>query len=234
MFERYDEQARRAIFFARYEASQSGSKVIGALHMLLGILRESGSLFTQVAAGFSVNDLMAECRRAIPINKKISTSVDMPLSEQCKQALTEATNQADASQSELIRPLHLALGLMSASEEATAILNTRGITAEKLGARPNAAANRPGVSASYPALLEFVCDGERVATAPVTSINSLPKAADEIFISRESQDESYRVLKVRHHFAGPPLGTTLAHCWLVKVVIEVEVLGPPSRTAGDT
>ena len=86
MFERYDEHARHIIFFARYEASQSGSIEIGALHMLLGILRESGSLFTQAAAGFSVNDLIAECRRALPIGEKISTSVDMPLSEECRQA----------------------------------------------------------------------------------------------------------------------------------------------------
>jgi hypothetical protein len=234
MFERYDERARRAIFFARYEASQSGSLEIGSLHMLLGILRESGSLFTQAAAGFSVNDLMAECRRAIPTSEKISTSVDMPLTEECKQALAEAANQADALQSELIRPLHLALGLMLSSAEVTAILNAHGITAEKLGVNPNAGADRPRGSPTPPALLEFVCGGERIATTPASSISSLPGTGDEIFITRENKAESYKVLQVRHHFEGPPLSRSLAHCWLIKVVIDVEILGIPSDIAGDT
>jgi len=36
MFERYDEAARRALFFARYEASQLGSISIEPEHILLG------------------------------------------------------------------------------------------------------------------------------------------------------------------------------------------------------
>jgi len=39
MFERYSEKARRVIFFARYEASQFGSPVIGAEHLVLGLVR---------------------------------------------------------------------------------------------------------------------------------------------------------------------------------------------------
>ena len=44
MFERFTEKARRAIFFARYEASQYGSKIIETEHLLLGILREDHAL----------------------------------------------------------------------------------------------------------------------------------------------------------------------------------------------
>ena len=40
MFEKYNEKARRALFFARYEASKLGSRVIETEHILLGILRE--------------------------------------------------------------------------------------------------------------------------------------------------------------------------------------------------
>ena len=40
MFEKYNEKARRALFFARYESSKLGSKVIESEHILLGILRE--------------------------------------------------------------------------------------------------------------------------------------------------------------------------------------------------
>jgi len=40
MFERFTEQARRTIFFARYEASQFGSTQIESEHLLLGLIRE--------------------------------------------------------------------------------------------------------------------------------------------------------------------------------------------------
>ena len=40
MFEKYNEKARRALFFARYEASKLGSRVIESEHILLGVLRE--------------------------------------------------------------------------------------------------------------------------------------------------------------------------------------------------
>ena len=36
MFEKYNEKARRALFFARYEASKLGSRVIESEHILLG------------------------------------------------------------------------------------------------------------------------------------------------------------------------------------------------------
>ena len=44
MFERYTPAARKAIFFARYEASQFGDPEIRPEHLLLGILREDAAL----------------------------------------------------------------------------------------------------------------------------------------------------------------------------------------------
>ena len=49
MFERYTEKARRAIFFARYEASQFGSPVIETEHLLLGLLREDRVLVVRLS-----------------------------------------------------------------------------------------------------------------------------------------------------------------------------------------
>ena len=40
MFERFTESARRALFFARYEASQKGSVTISGEQLLLGLIRE--------------------------------------------------------------------------------------------------------------------------------------------------------------------------------------------------
>jgi ATP-dependent Clp protease ATP-binding subunit ClpC len=44
MFERYTPKARRAIFFARYEASQYGSPYIESEHLLLGVMREDSAV----------------------------------------------------------------------------------------------------------------------------------------------------------------------------------------------
>ena len=40
MFDRYVENARRTIFFARYEAAQLGSSEIAPEHILLGLLKD--------------------------------------------------------------------------------------------------------------------------------------------------------------------------------------------------
>jgi ATP-dependent Clp protease ATP-binding subunit ClpC len=45
MFERYTERARRAVFFARYKASQHASANIEPEHLLLGLIRENFLLF---------------------------------------------------------------------------------------------------------------------------------------------------------------------------------------------
>ena len=39
VFERYTESARRALFFARYEASELSRRSIETEHLLLGVLR---------------------------------------------------------------------------------------------------------------------------------------------------------------------------------------------------
>jgi ATP-dependent Clp protease ATP-binding subunit ClpC len=45
MFEKFNEKARRTIFFARYEASQYGSSYIEVAHLVLGLARESFPTF---------------------------------------------------------------------------------------------------------------------------------------------------------------------------------------------
>ncbi|HEV3141227.1 MAG TPA: Clp protease N-terminal domain-containing protein, partial [Vicinamibacterales bacterium] len=50
MFERYTEQARRVLFFARYEASQSGTVSIEVEHLLLGLIREGKGSSSRIFA----------------------------------------------------------------------------------------------------------------------------------------------------------------------------------------
>src|ERR1700759_1127683 len=103
MVARYDEKATRTIFFARYEASQTGSKEIGALHLLLALLRENKSLFKESMPGTSIDALVAECKKAIPVATKIATSVDIPLTNESKRALAAAAEQAELMKSRVIQ-----------------------------------------------------------------------------------------------------------------------------------
>ena len=75
MFERYTEKARRAIFFARYEASQYGSPCIESEHLLLGLLREDKTLTRT-----HIESIRKEIQSQIRIRERISTSVEVPLS----------------------------------------------------------------------------------------------------------------------------------------------------------
>jgi len=96
MFERYSEKARRAIFFARYEASAYGSKVIETEHLLLGFLREDGPLLKQcVGPAGNVEAIRAEIDKQIPKKQSYSTSVEVPLSEDARRALNLAVEEAD-------------------------------------------------------------------------------------------------------------------------------------------
>jgi ATP-dependent Clp protease ATP-binding subunit ClpC len=48
MFEKWTEKARRAIFFARYDALQLGGKSIEPEHLLLGLFREDKTLIRRL------------------------------------------------------------------------------------------------------------------------------------------------------------------------------------------
>jgi len=50
VFERYIEESRRAVFYARYEAVCQGAAAISAAHLLMGLTREAGSRTEAIAS----------------------------------------------------------------------------------------------------------------------------------------------------------------------------------------
>src|SRR5215470_6750515 len=88
MFERYTERARRTIFFARYEASQFGSRVIETEHLLLGVFREDKALASQfLTSPLKVEAIRHSIEQRGNTGAKIATSVDLPLSHESKRVL---------------------------------------------------------------------------------------------------------------------------------------------------
>jgi ATP-dependent Clp protease ATP-binding subunit ClpC len=134
MFERYTEKARRVIFFARYEASQFGSRYIETEHLLLGLLREDRDIARRVArSGASVESIRKEIEAQTPVREKVPTSVDLPLSEACKRVLHCAAEEADRLAHKHIGACHLVLGLLREQGcLAAKILQEHGLRLESL------------------------------------------------------------------------------------------------------
>ena len=113
MFERYTEKARRVIFFARYEASQFGSPYIETEHLLLGLLREDKALANRfLRSHAAIESIRKQIEAHTTIREKVSTSVDLPLSHECKRVLAYGAEEAERLNHKHIGTEHLLLGLL--------------------------------------------------------------------------------------------------------------------------
>ncbi len=159
MFERYTEKARRVIFFGRYEASQYGSPYIETEHLLLGILREDKSLVQQCLPERAGETVRKKIEALTPMRAKVSTSVDLPLSEPNKHVLAYAAEEADRLEHEHIGTEHLLLGLLREEKETAArILGELGVnlagTREKVATWKREPSSAPMLTSRMKALIE--------------------------------------------------------------------------------
>src|SRR6202158_2860550 len=129
MFERYTEKARRVIFFARYEASQFGSPYIETEHLLLGLLREDKALANRfLRSHAAIESIRKQIEGHATIREKVSTSVDLPLSHECKRVLAYGAEEAERLNHKHIGTEHLLLGLLREEKcFAAEILHERGL-----------------------------------------------------------------------------------------------------------
>jgi ATP-dependent Clp protease ATP-binding subunit ClpC len=138
MFERLTAQARRVLFFARYEASELGSIVIDTEHLLLGLIREckgpTNRLFAD--AGIALDDIRDEVLRRVGVRTKISTSVEIPFGAAAKRVLEHTAEEAARLLHDYIGTEHLLLGLLHEQGCVAAdVLTSRGLRLD--GVRSN-------------------------------------------------------------------------------------------------
>jgi ATP-dependent Clp protease ATP-binding subunit ClpC len=130
MFEKYTEKARRVIFFARYEASQFGSPYIETEHLLLGLIREDKNLTNRFfpKANASIDTIRKEIEGRTMIREKVSTSVELPFSDESKRALNAAAEESERLAHKHIGTEHMLIGLMREDRcVAAEILRERGL-----------------------------------------------------------------------------------------------------------
>lgn len=130
MFERYTERARRVIFFARYEASQLGSRTIETEHLLLGLIRENNGLTGKLLSRSEIeaDAIRSEIQTRTEVREKISTSVEIPLSVESKRVLAYAAEEAEKMLHKYIGTEHILLGLLREKKSlASRILVEKGM-----------------------------------------------------------------------------------------------------------
>jgi hypothetical protein len=143
MFERYTEKSRRVVFYARWEASNYGSRYIETEHLLLGLLREGRGLTKWFPGERNVEpEIRDEIERRIKRGERFSEAVEVPLSGECKKVLNLAAETSDRLGHRLVEPEHLLIAILRVETSLAAqILIARGL---KPGPIEATAAKGPG------------------------------------------------------------------------------------------
>jgi enamine deaminase RidA (YjgF/YER057c/UK114 family) len=120
MFERYTEQARRALFFGRYESSNMGRPSIEPAQILLGILRGDNWLIADVlsTAGVLAEQIRKHVEQVTEFRERFEVNVEIPFSPNSKRLLQYAAEEADRLLHTGIGRPHLLLGLLRLDDDA--------------------------------------------------------------------------------------------------------------------
>jgi trans-2,3-dihydro-3-hydroxyanthranilate isomerase len=251
MFERYTERARRVIFFARYEASYYGATTIESEHLLLGLLREDQPMVASfIPSAKAAEEIRAEVEKHSTIRPKVSTSIDLPLTDECKRTLAYAAEESQRLTHRTIGTEHILLGLLRVETSLAArILRGRGVDIaqirETLADSKKASGARPPAGYRYLHLDVFTdtaLTGNQLAVFPQPlglSVELMQRIALEMAFSETTfvfppdspgLDARVRIFTPRAEIpiAGhPTIGTTfaLAHSGWISTGREEITLG---------
>ncbi|HMZ82577.1 MAG TPA: Clp protease N-terminal domain-containing protein [Acidobacteriota bacterium] len=114
MFDTFSDKARRAIFFAQYEAKTLGAGAIEPDHILLGLLKEGGDLFERlVTTPPGISDLIkSKLLELLPQKNQPEPSEALPLSVKSQAVLRRAEKERKHLNQKQVEPGHLILALI--------------------------------------------------------------------------------------------------------------------------
>ena len=126
-FQRYTAKAREAVFFSRYEASQSKTRTIEPEHVLRGLIRASqglkGRIFEQLPV--ALDRAGAETTAEPTGDARATLATRMATGERARRIFRAAAEEADALKHQHIGLAHLLLGVLREPDPAAATLLDR-------------------------------------------------------------------------------------------------------------
>jgi ATP-dependent Clp protease ATP-binding subunit ClpA len=131
MFERFDEDALRAVLASQEAARELSATQIGSEHLLVGLVSKEWFSSAQVLTMLGVTS--SEIREAIglpmPIEDRQRTGPHIPFGRSMKRTVQQSAKEATALRSDLIGTEHLLLALLRVGEGGGAsVLNERGVS----------------------------------------------------------------------------------------------------------
>ncbi|MFL5640097.1 MAG: Clp protease N-terminal domain-containing protein [Gemmatimonadaceae bacterium] len=139
MFERFTEDARRALFFAREKTVQRNGDSITPEDLLGGIVWATPNVIPRLGA--KAKETMTPTEKADDFMSRLShdktlnahTRREVPFCQATRLALQAAAEEADELGHNAIRPEHLLLGLLrDESTQASHTLREAGVTLREL------------------------------------------------------------------------------------------------------
>ena len=130
MNEMFTESARKAIEYARDEASRLRHDYIGTEHLLLGLIRlgEGRAVETIINLGLEIADLRASIEEVVQPSGGTMTMGQLPLTARAKKTLEVSGQEARALKSKDIDTEHILLALLKDEEGvASQVLSTYDI-----------------------------------------------------------------------------------------------------------
>jgi ATP-dependent Clp protease ATP-binding subunit ClpC len=179
MFERYDEPARRTLFFARHAASELRSQSIGGEHLVLGLIREDQGNAARVLSALPLPDLRKELQSSCVAGTALPLSVEVPFNSEAKRMLAYAAEEADSLAHRGIGPEHLLLGVLrDEGSEAAAALGRYGLRLHTVREEVRQLADVPRSSATTnPAMRTLIQQLFQAAEELSKQVSSDPEAS---------------------------------------------------------
>ena len=118
MYERFTDRARKAMQLAHEEAQRLKHKRIGTEHILLGLMKEGRGVAAVVLRNAGIDDqrVRAEVERRTPASLEDSWRNNFPFTQDARQVIEHAIEEARQLGHNYVGTEHLLLGLLGEQE----------------------------------------------------------------------------------------------------------------------
>jgi len=132
---KFNNEASRAIGFARVEAEKLQSSTIEPVHLLLGLLHVPIPAIAQLLPPDSHPAIRDEIQQHVGGGAIVDYRDDLPYSDESRLVLVAAAREARGLSAGQIGAEHLLLGLLHSDSVAALVLRERGLRLEPLRAQ---------------------------------------------------------------------------------------------------